>query len=52
MSGLAVKGGGISGDTNGGERRWGDVLGLANVHGSGVVVVSLSYFNIVLLSLL
>ena len=42
MAGVAVDGGGISGGTNGGERHWGEGLGLATEDGSGVAAVSLS----------
>ena len=42
MAGVAVDGGGISGDAYGGEGHWGEGLELANGVGSGVVAVSLS----------
>ena len=42
MVDVAVEGGGISGDANSGEGRWGDVLEVANDVGSGVIAVSLS----------
>jgi len=41
MVDVAVEGGGISGDANSGEGRWGDVLEVANDVGSGVIAVSL-----------
>jgi len=42
MVDVAVEEGGISGGTNGGEDRWGDVLGLATEVRSGVIAVSLA----------
>lgn len=50
MVDVAVEGGGISGDANSGEGRWGDVLEVANDVGSGVIAVSLWWVDIVLLS--
>ena len=41
MVDVAVEGGGISEDANGGEVRWEDVLEVANDVGSGVIAVSL-----------
>ena len=42
MAGVAIEGGGISGDAYSGEGHWEDWLGLAKDVGSGVVTVSLS----------
>ena len=49
MVDVAVEGGGISGDANSGEGRWGDVLEVANDVGSGVIAVSLFLLGLVLL---
>ena len=42
MVDVAVEGGGIRGDANGGKGCWGEGLGLAKDVGSGFVAVSLS----------